>query len=364
MVNSDLGSRPKWPWAMMNSEPKIKKFFVKNPVDPSTIISLATRMYEFDCSKSNTLLKTRHFRKILNTILKVVKASPTLKKTVENSIFDVIQSYRTQGGMRVRHAPLKSPLKLRDAIHRLYFSKKSSFKYAKKYSIDKILKNKIAALMALFCSISGRRWIDISRIRWDNMIFCKLEGIFAVKFFISCSKKNLGDRNEGITLIKDDSELCPIKLLIQFWIMVGRPKIGFVFKCIHKNRSYPKSILCDQWLSKRCRGHWMGKKKFSCNGEVNGETVFRTFANEAKYCGFNRPPTKNTFRRLGVIMAHKLNLSRDQITQTFGWKHDSEMPWHYLQDELSTSRDGLAFKLSEKFRKKDFSFLNDVYITN
>ena len=63
-------------------------------------------------------------------------------------------------------------------------------------------------------------------------------------------------------------------------------------------------------------------------------------------------------------MAHKLNLSRDQITQTFGWKHDSDMPWHYLQDELSTSKEGLAFKLSEKIRDNQFDFLNDVIIKN
>ena len=349
---------------MVDQELKIKKFFVSNPVDCNTIINLAKRIYEFDCSKANKLLKTRHFRKILNLILKTVKASPTLKNRVENSIFDIIQSYRTQGGMRVRHAPLKSPLMLREVIYRLYFNRKSSFKNAKKFSIQKLHRNKIAALMALFCSISCRRWIDICRIRWDNLEFCSVNGIIAAKFFISCSKKNLGDRNEGITLIKDDSELCPIKLLIQFWILSGRPKIGFVFPCVHKTRHFPTNILCDQWLSRRCKGHRMGPKIFSCNGEINGETSFRIFSAEAAKCGFKKPPTKNTFRRLGVIMAHKLNLSRDQITQTFGWKHDSDMPWHYLQDELSISREGLAFKLSEKIRQNQFDFLNDVLIKN
>ena len=106
----------------------------------------------------------------------------------------------------------------------------------------------------------------------------------------------------------------------------------------------------------------MGSKTFSCNGEIDGEAAFRIFAIKAKSCGFKQPPTKNTFRRLGVIMAHKLNLTRDQITATFGWKHDSDMPWHYLQDELSVSKQGLAFKLARKIRKNEFKFLKDVYI--
>ena len=63
-------------------------------------------------------------------------------------------------------------------------------------------------------------------------------------------------------------------------------------------------------------------------------------------------------------MAHKLNLSRQQITTTLGWKHDSDMPNHYLQDEMATSREGLAFKLAERISKNDFSFLDDIPIAN
>ena len=218
--------------------------------------------------------------------------------------------------------------------------------------------------MALLCLLSGRRWIDITRIRWNNLEFCSIDGTIALKFFIACSKKNLGSRNEGITLIKDDSPLCPVKLLTQFWILNGRPKAGFVFSCVHKAAKYPKRVLCNSWLAKRCKGHKMGNKTFSCNGEINGNTTYKIFRDEAVRIGFNQLPTKNTFRRMGVVMAHKLNLTRDQITATFGWKHDSDMPVHYLQDELSTSKDGLAFKLAERIRSNDFTFLNDVIIKN
>ena len=42
------------------------------------------------------------------------------------------------------------------------------------------------------------------------------------------------------------------------------------------------------------------------------------------------------------------------------WIRDSDMVIHYLQNETSTDRTGLAYKLSEKIRKNDFEFLNDI----
>ena len=60
-------------------------------------------------------------------------------------------------------------------------------------------------------------------------------------------------------------------------------------------------------------------------------------------------------------MSHKLNMTRDQITTTLGWKYDSVMPNHYLQDQMSTSTQGLAYKLSRKIKDNDFSFVDDIY---
>ena len=233
-------------------------------------------------------------------------------------------------------------------------------KFAKPFSAQRLLRNKIAALHALGCFCAARRWIDLTRIRWDNMEVSHVSGVTSLKFFIACSKSNQGDRNEGITLMEDGSPICPVKLFTEFWILRGRPKVGFVFPCLNKNAKYPESELCDQWISKRCKGHKLGHKVFSCNGEINGDVSYGVYLRETKRLGFTKLPSKNTFRRLGCIMSHKLDLTRDQITTTLGWKYDSTMPNHYLQDQLSTSKQGLAFKLAQKIRKNDFSFLNDI----
>ena len=96
----------------MNKETEIRNYFKTIKVSVSNIISLACRIFDFDCFRLGLILSTRQIYKNVDLILKALKASPVLKSQVKNSIFDAIQSYRTQAGMRVKHAPLKHPEKL------------------------------------------------------------------------------------------------------------------------------------------------------------------------------------------------------------------------------------------------------------
>ena len=344
---------------------RTKKFFAVHTVTLSNVIKLAKYFYELESFKAGRLLVTKRFKIIVNVMLKVLNISDTLRSKIKRSLYDCIQSYRTKNGSRVNCAPIKRPEPLREAIHNLYYNVKNpKKKYSKRFSVKRILRNKIAALHALGCFCAARRWIDLTRIRWDNMEITNISGVISLKFFIACSKSNQGTRNEGITLMEDGSDLCPVRLFTEFWILCGRPKFGFVFPCQHSRAKYPDNEICDQWLSKRCSGHRLGAKIFTCNGEINGDVTYRIYLNETRKLGFTKLPSKNTFRRLGCIMSHKLELTRDQITTTLGWKYDSVMPNHYLQDQMSTSKDGLAFKLAEKIRNNDFSFLNDISFTH
>ena len=339
---------------------KILDYFESQTVTLGNILGLAKHLFEIDSFAAGKVLSTRRFKYIVNAILYEMKVLDPLRSQVKNSLYDTIQSYRTKNGSRVNHAPVRCPLKLREAMYNLYYNTRSGKRYSKRFSHDRILRNKITALHALCAFISQRRWIDITRIRWDNMIVIRTNGLVTLKFFIACSKANHGVRNEGITLMEDSSDLCPVRLITEYWINSGKPKFGFVFPCLHKKAKYPEFELCDQWLSKRCKGHKLGPKVFSCNGEINGDVTYRVYLQETKRLGFDGLPSKNTFRRLGCIMAHKLELTRDQITTTMGWKHDSAMPNHYLQDQLSVDKTGLAFKLAEKIRNNDYAFLTDI----
>lgn len=345
--------------------PKIRKFFAVKSVNRPNVIKLAKYFYELESFNAGRLLVTKRFKAIINIIIQVMKVSDPLRSKIKRSLYDCIQSYRTKNGSKVNCAPIKRPEPLRQAIYNLYYNvKNSDKKYAKPFSVSRILRNKISALHALGCFCAARRWIDLTRIRWDNLEITNISGVISLKFFIACSKSNQGTRNEGITLMEDGSALCPVRLFTEFWIQSGRPKFGFVFPCLHSRAKYPDHEICDQWLSKRCSGHKLGSKVFTCNGEINGDVTYGVFLRETQKLGFTRLPSKNTFRRLGCIMSHKLELTRDQITTTLGWKYDSVMPNHYLQDQLSTSKDGLAYKLAQKIRNNDFSFLNDISFTN
>ena len=340
---------------------KTRKYFAVHSVTLPNVIKIAKYFYELESFNAGRLLVTKRFKIIVNIIIKTMDISDPLRSKIKRSLYDCIQSYRTKNGSRVNCATIKRPEPLRQAIYNLYYNVKNSHKrYAKRFSVGRILRNKIAALHALGCFCAARRWIDLTRIRWDNMEITDISGVISLKFFIACSKSNQGTRNEGITLMEDGSNICPVRLFTEFWILCGRPKFGFVFPCQHKKAKYPNTEICDQWLSKRCSGHKLGAKKFTCNGEINGDVTYGIYLRETKNLGFTKLPSKNTFRRLGCIMSHKLELTRDQITTTLGWKYDSVMPNHYLQDQMSTSKDGLAFKLASKIRDNDFSFLDDI----
>ena len=343
---------------------EIVNFFETCPVNKQNVIMLAKSLFEQDSFKAGKLLSTKRFKLIVHLLIKFLNILDPLRSQIKHSLYDSIQSYRTKNGSRVNHAPLKCPIKLRQTMFNLYYSKRVEKKFSKPFTHDRLLRNKISALHALCDFVTGRRWVDITRIRWDNMKVLRTSGKISLKFFIACSKANQGTRNEGVTLMEDGSDLCPVKLMTEFWINSGRPKVGFVFNCLHKKAKFPEFELCDQWLSRRCPGHKMGAKTFTCNGEVNGDVTYGVFRREARRLGFEGLPSKNTFRRLGCVMSHKLDLTREQITATLGWKWDSDMVIHYLQNETSTDRSGLAFKLSEKIRNNDFEFMNDIPMDN
>ena len=346
---------------LMSNKQSILRYFDKKPVTMVNIIACSKLLYEYHNFRVQNILSTNYFLKIVNEVLTTVKASPTMKKSVHNNLFDTIMSYRVKSDASVAHAPAIDPVKLRLAIFKLYYDR--STKRGKQISLIKLRHRKFAALQALFCSVTARRWMDISRIRWESIKFKKYPARMKVKFSLPASKANFkGKRNEFITLVQDFSDLCPIKLLFELWIQVGRPKFGFVFPCIHKNVVYTTDCV-EQWESFRCKGHRSGAKIRPCLGQINGDTTWNIYKKAAKDVGCKVIPKRHTFRRLACIIAHKFNMSRDQITTTFGWKFDSIMPNHYLQDEWAVDDNGFATKLAKSIEKDpQFSFMSDLFL--
>ena len=163
------------------------------------------------------------------------------------------------------------------------------------------------------------------------------------------SKGNKGTRNEYMTIQENNTVTCPVRLLESFWHIQGCPSTGFIFPCQAKNRTVTMGLFAH-WDAKVCNGHGLTSRrdKLYCLGQVNGQTSFGYYQRAAKASGWVTLPHKHSFRRSGVVIAHTLGLSRDRITEIFGWKHDSNMPSHYLAHELATTNQSLAWHMADQ----------------
>ena len=230
---------------MPSNQMAIKRYFKTRPITKENLLDCIRLLYEYRNYKVQNILSSSYLQKIVNEVLKVMKVNSTLKTSINNNLFDLFMSYRLKSNATVAHAPTVDPVKLRAAIRFLFYEQKSA--RGSFFSLAKIVRHKITALHALLCSVSGRRWIDVSRIRWESVKILKARDRTKFKFSIPGSKANpKGKRNEGLSLVQDFSDLCPVALIIQYWILMGRPKFGFVFPCIHRDVSYVTDCV-DTW---------------------------------------------------------------------------------------------------------------------
>ena len=211
------------------------------PITIANIIQFARVTFESRGRIRKNLLSTAFLTKIVRFVCTVLNAPDSIRNSIHFQLYDVMAEYRILGGQRTKPAQLKSPYRIRKLIEKLWFETKTTAKRPKMISLEKLIRRRMVALITLFCSVSGRRWVDVTRLRWDFMEFHKLPHGNFIKFHINISKGNVtGRRNESIALAQDDSRLCPVRLLVKYWILVGRPLVGFLFPCRHKKRVMKK----------------------------------------------------------------------------------------------------------------------------
>ena len=193
--------------------------------------------------------------------------------------------------------------------------------------------------MAMICLVTGRRWVDIARLKWDCLeSYTTNLGLF-YKFHLPTSKTNIrGNRLESVTLrqVKSPTVIGPIRMLkmIHFW--QGYPSKGFVFPCINKDAVFTIDPLWKSWSSYRCNGHWVNKKKEECIGQIDGNKTIGVLQRFARKNGWKSVPTKHTFRRVVTLLHKRQGYTREEINELMGWVPSSNMPVHYAagQDSL------------------------------
>ena len=337
----------------------IKSHFATVPKTVDNIIAFCQEEYEELARRKGDLFVTNYLDVLVTQVCKTLKLSNPFRQKVSRGLYHVTLAYRVRSGMESNKAPIFHPKQHLDLIRYLWFKKQPS--------VERTFAFRLTAMQALLCLHSYRRWVDVSRIRWEHCTTVKSRDRSFVKFKLSASKTNVkGRRNEYITIQQNDSDMCPVKILRQFWQIQGCPKTGFVLPCIHEDKKYTTNSLCDQWNAYTCSGHSKSKTrsaKLPCLGEVYGITSFGYYKRNARKRGWNTLPHRHSFRRAGVVLANKLNVPRERITEFFGWKHDSCMISHYLQEELATTSKGLAWQAADAL-KNDWECLQDVSFAN
>ena len=340
----------------MAPKDQIRLHFANLPITVKNVLDFCQAEYENLARLRGDLYVTSYLETLAKQVCKALSTSNNFREKVVRSLYPIMLSYRVRSGMECNKAPIFHPKRHFELIEHLWFKLQPS--------VALTFANKTAAVQAILCLHTFRRWVDISRIRWEHCQRIHNQGRLFLKFKLSASKSNFkGHRNEYVTIQQNSSRLCPVKMLNEYWKIQGCPRTGFVLPCLHKDRIFKRHSLFAEWDAYVCKGHSSNKQgKIPCLGEVNGTTSFGYYERAAKKLKWPVLPHKHSFRRLGIVIANKLDIPRDRITEFFGWKNTSEMPSHYLQEELASTSQGLAWKFSDAL-ENNLQCLNDVSFT-
>ena len=284
----------------------------------------------------------------MRTLCNHLDTPKSLKLKVKKQLHSYIFDLKIQNSKETKMAPIFHPSKLLTLIRSLWTYNKNDNNRIK-------LAKKQAALQAMICLMTGRRWTDITRIKWDTKKEINNQNGHFVKFLIPVSKSNkTGNRIETITLKANNNQpdTCPIKMLEKYHYWVGQPTNGFVFQCLAPKRQWILDPIDDSWSTYRCKGHWHNEQKQACLGQTSSSQSFGYIHRWAKANKWETLPTKHSFRRTCLIIVKQLGISRKQINEGFGWVPHSDMIRHYTAEQDSITIQHPAIAIATQFEQK------------
>ena len=310
---------------------KWQKHKSSKTISVKLIVDFIIGEYQLETSNSKKPKHSKFLLDLFKDILKWSKITDSMRKKVKSAIERKIMNIRILSNQRTKPARTYPPQKLLKLIQDNWHRPVTG-------DGVKALTRKYTSAMAMIGLVTGRRWIDITRIKWDCLeSYMTNLGLF-YKFHLPTSKTNIrGQRLECITIrqVKSPKIVGPISMLkmIHFW--QGYPSKGFVFPCVSKNKIFTVDPIWKPWSSYRCTGHWVDKKKLECLGQINGSVTIGVLQRFATKMGWESVPTKHTFRRLVTLIHKRQGLTREEINELMGWVPTSNMPVHYAAGQES-----------------------------
>lgn len=180
---------------------------------------------------------------------------------------------------------------------------------------------KAAATVMILAAKSGGRWIDIHRLRWEDLHFSKVDNINFIQAKIRISKNNLtNDCPQSLTwatMANQTAPECPRATLKRWWEWCGKPTQGFIFSNVDK-----KPI-------KHTKTYY----------QVNTKALKLGFQPK-------KVPTMHSFRITMVLTLKSLGVDTDTINRFMNWRSDS-MQAYYLNVRNMRQEGAPAHKLAQ-----------------
>ena len=161
-------------------------------------------------------------------VLKSLSDFPlVLEKRLDNAIDRVIKDINIQFNLKTKQANfISTPLAIKIAT--ILWTED----HPRRRRGDKTRKKAATALM--MAAFTGGRWIDIHRLKWEDLKKSRTSTILFISAEMRLSKNNL--RNEvpqrltWARPLNDESLDNPITWIQRLWVYQGRPRSGFIFQ--------------------------------------------------------------------------------------------------------------------------------------
>lgn len=336
---------------------KWKNYLSSKTISVDNIVNFILTEYHLATIDSDKPKHSKFLLDLFQDICKWSKLTDAKRKKVKSAIERKIMNIRILSNQRTKPARTYHPQKLLKLIQANWL------RPVQGQGIKAICR-KYTSAMAMICFVTGRRWIDITRLKWDCLeSYTTKLGLF-YKFHLPTSKTNIrGHRLESVTLrqVKSTNVIGPIKMIkmIHFW--QGYPSKGFVFPCVSSKIKFVIDPIWKPWSSYRCQGHWVNKTRVECLGQINGVTTIGVLQRFATASGWKTVPSRHTFRRLVTLLHKREGFSREQINELMGWVPTSNMPIHYAAGQESLLKTAPAnIYANELERDKPFQKYEDI----
>ena len=187
-------------------------------------------------------------------------------------------------------------------------------------NVNTVRKRKAAATAMLLASKSGGRWIDVHRLRWEDLNFSKIDNILFIQAKLRLSKNNLiNDFPQSLTWASAPGvhqSDCPKLILKRWWNWCGKPKSGLIFSTIDKK-------------------------------QINGNHTIYQIRRQAVKLGIkqNEIPTKHSFRITMCLTLKSMGLEPDTINRFMNWRSET-MQSYYLNIRNMRKKEAPAHRIA------------------